>query len=89
MEVGILSLLAVVSAMGAPPSSDQKPAGNPAGIKACTLLTREVVDKVTGHQGLFPSHGQPLQIVRSLRRVCRRPRSTVVIAAVPAKVPVS
>ena len=46
MSVLIFSLLAVVSAVGAPPSSDQTPAGNPMRINACTLLTRDVVDKV-------------------------------------------
>lgn len=46
MHVLILSLLALVSVVDAPPSSDQNPAGNATRIDACTLLTRDVVDKV-------------------------------------------
>ena len=42
MNVLILSLLAVLSADGAPPTSDQKPAGNPARINACTFLRPNV-----------------------------------------------
>jgi hypothetical protein len=45
MKIFIVSL-AAVSAVAAPPSSDQKPAGNSARIKACTILTRDVIDKV-------------------------------------------
>ena len=41
------SLLAVVIAVGATPASDQKPAGRPTRIGACTLLTQDVVVKVT------------------------------------------
>jgi hypothetical protein len=45
MSVLIFSLLAVASVAGAAPAPDQ-PAGNPMRINACTLLTRDVVDKV-------------------------------------------
>jgi hypothetical protein len=43
MNILILSLLTVVSAV---PASDQKPAGNPARINACAVLTRETIAKV-------------------------------------------
>jgi hypothetical protein len=46
MNVFVLSLLAAVSAAGAPPPSDQKPAGNPARLNACTVLTRDMLDKL-------------------------------------------
>ena len=47
MNVLILSLLAVVSTVGAAPAFDQKPAGNPTRINACTILTPDVVAKFT------------------------------------------
>jgi hypothetical protein len=47
MTVIILSLLAVVSSVGGTPSFAQKPAGNPARINACTILTRDVAAKAT------------------------------------------
>ena len=43
MNILILSLLAWVSAV---PSPEQKPAGNPARINACSVLTREMIAKV-------------------------------------------
>jgi hypothetical protein len=47
MNVLILSLLAVVSTVGSVPAFDQKPAGNPTRIHACTILTPDVVAKFT------------------------------------------
>jgi len=47
MNVPILSLLLAVSAAATPSPSHQKPAGNRARINACTVLTRDLVDKVT------------------------------------------
>jgi hypothetical protein len=49
----ILSLLALVTAIGAPPSSEQKPAGNPARINACSILTRDMVAKVTTNKTIL------------------------------------
>lgn len=46
MSVLVLSLLAVASAVGAVPSVGQTPAGNPARLNACAVLTRDMVDKV-------------------------------------------
>jgi hypothetical protein len=47
MNVLLVSLLAVVGAVGAPPSSDQRPPGNQARINACTVFTRDMVATIT------------------------------------------
>lgn len=47
MSVLIALLLAGVSAVAGPPSSDQKAAGNPARLNACTVLTPDIVAMFT------------------------------------------
>ena len=67
MSIAVLLLLVAASAVDAPLTDSQKPGGNPARISACTVLTRDIVAKVTTDKAVLGATPQESPVGRYFR----------------------